>query len=90
MKELRNSFDEDIHFDNLEKAKFYYKDSNSLSVEDEEDYLGDDFKKYVADCEEYQKKIQDADTLEELADALNEYSDVLDNGSRYFVEELFC
>ena len=66
MKELRNTFDIDIAFSNLEDAKSYYKDR--LAWED------------------YHYCVESASTLEELAEALNEYSDELD-GSRYFVKE---
>ncbi len=49
----------------------------------------DKAKYYFTDSEEseYAEAIAEAETLEELADVLNHYSDEYGNGSRYYVRE---
>lgn len=71
MKELRNSFDHEVSFSNLQKAKEYY---GSGCVDD--GYLN------ALYCSE----IESARSLEDLAEVLNRWSDVLNNGTRYFVK----
>lgn len=71
MKELRNNFDKEVAFDDLNKAKNYY-------MPDTEEF---------PDEEEYAQEIEEAETLEELAHVLNKYTDIFDNGSQYFVHE---
>lgn len=78
MKRLTNSFDNEINFTELEDAKAYYIDDNMPT---EKDYLGDDFEDYKKSFIERQEMIRNANSLEELAEALNYMSDVYDNGS---------
>mgnify|MGYP000979381026 CR=1 FL=1 len=75
MKILKNSFDKDISFDNLDKAKNYYlKSAEQLEeLDNDEDEI------------ERNKEIESAENLEELADVLNKYTDLLDNGSHWSV-----
>jgi len=73
MKELRNNFDDSIHFDDLKIAKRYYKPTEEL-------FLIEKHKKYSIEIEE-------SKTLEELADVLNRYTDICDNGSHYYIYE---
>lgn len=73
---LKNSFDKDINFDNLEEAKEYY-----LISEEQLKELGNG-----EDEVERNKEIESAESLEELADVLNKYSDICDNGSQWNVE----
>lgn len=89
---LKNSFDKDIYFEDLEEAKKYFKPSEEKLEEhlnmDPSEFLGDpeDFEEYKNNFYWYAEKIEYAKTLEELADVLNEYSDIYGNGSRYSVE----
>lgn len=78
MKILKNSFDKDINFDNLEEAKKYYiKSAEQLEeLDNDEDEI------------ERNKKIESAEDLEELADVLNTYTDLLDNGSHWSVHTI--
>lgn len=78
MKILKNSFDKDINFDNLEEAKKYYlKSAEQLEeLDNAEDEI------------ERNKKIESAEDLEELADVLNTYTDLLDNGSHWSVHTI--
>lgn len=78
MKILKNSFDKDINFDNLEEAKKYYlKSAEQLEeLDNDEDEI------------ERNKKIESAENLEELADVLNTYTDLLDNGSHWSVHTI--
>ena len=71
IKELRNSLDDRLYFEDLEKAKEYYMPNLNEFPE----------------CFEYAEEIQNAETLEELSNVLNKYTDVFDNGSRYYVRE---
>lgn len=73
MKELVNSFDKEVSFTNLEDAKKYYQPS--------------EFPEYLKQWDEYKNAIKSAETLEELADALNEWSNIFDNGAVYSVKE---
>lgn len=89
---LKNSFDKDIYFEDLDEAKKYFKPSEEEMEEylnmDPAEFLGDpeDFEEYKNNFYWYAEKIEYAKTLEELADVLNEYSDIYRNGSRYSVE----
>lgn len=89
MKELRNSVDKECIFDDLKKAKLYFKPSAETLEEHAAEFLGDpeDFEEYIAKHTEYVEEIENAKTLEELADVLNEYADIYGNGSRYSVYE---
>ena len=71
MKELRNNFDKEVAFEDLQKAKNYYMPDT------------EEFPEEV----EYAQEIEDAETLEELAHVLTKYTDMFDNGSQYFVHE---
>lgn len=67
---LKNSFDDELEFDDLEKAKSYFMPDLSEFPEESELAEG----------------IEAALTLAELSDVLNAYSDNFGNGSRYFVK----
>lgn len=71
-KILKNNFDHEISFEDLEKAKRHF-------APDLEEF---------PEAEEYAKEIEDALTLEQLADVLNKYTDTFGNGSAYFVHEI--
>ena len=75
-RELRNNFDKEICFSNLEDAKAYY----TPSLEECSETTDDRFTDYI-------EKIKDAESLDELADVLNEYTDVCNNGSTWYVRE---
>lgn len=86
MKYLRNSFDYEVEFDDLEEAKKYYTPEIEL-LEDE--YLGNEpFEDYVADFNAYYDEIRNAESLEELAEILTNNSDRFDNGSIFYVKEI--
>lgn len=87
MKELRNKFDKEAVFIDLEKAKNYYYPEDNKPCEEEE-YTGDNYEEYCKDYEEYKEEIMKAENLEELADVLNKYTDEFDNGTEYFVKEI--
>lgn len=90
MKELRNNFDRDAAFSDLQEAKNYYLLSEELlNGLTEEDYLGDNFDEYLSKTKEYNKEINEASTLEELATILNSnsYSDLFEDGRYHTVVE---
>ncbi len=68
MKELRNSFDKEIAFSDLEEVKVYYGTID--------DNLGNDYD-YVS----YKTEVQNANSLDELAEILNHYTDVYEIGT---------
>lgn len=86
-KELRNTLDSTITFENLEEAKHYYL-PQQVEVERDE-FLGDD-KEYAEYCKQYKEyadEILSAESLEELATVLNHGTDLFGNGSEYKVVE---
>ena len=85
MKELRNNFDKEITFEDLNKAKHYYIHDSKIPCSQDE-YLGEDYNNYCLKWNEYKKELEVAESLEELADVLNKYTDYFDNGSEYYVK----
>ena len=71
MKELRNNFDKEVAFDDLNKAKNYYMPNTEE----------------FSEGKEYAQEIEEAETLEELADVLNKYTDIFSDGRNHFVKE---
>lgn len=71
MKELRNNVDYEAVFTNLQKAKYYYMPN----LEE------------FSECVEYAKEIEEAESLEELAQVLNKYTDIFGDGREYVVKE---
>ena len=71
MKELRNYVDYDAVFTDLQKAKDWYMPNLEEFPE----------------CTEYAKEIKDAETLEELAEVLNKYTDTYNDGRLHTVKE---
>lgn len=78
MNVLKNSFDKDINFYDLADAKQYYLTSEEQLIELDYD------ENFVARNNE----INNSESLEELADVLNIYSSICDNGSNWFVVEI--
>ena len=71
MKELRNNFDKEVAFDDLNNAKNYYLPNTEEFSEEKE----------------YAQEIEEAETLEELAEVLNKYTDIFSDGRNHFVKE---
>lgn len=82
---LRNTLDKKIDFNNLEKAKSYYSLSDDKIKEELANKENDDY--YVNCLITRNNEVKNAADLRELADALNLYSDVVDNGSQWYVIE---
>lgn len=82
---IERSNDKEAYFDDLEKAKEYMIPADELS---EEDYLGDDFESYAKSFEEYKAELKDAESLEELAEVWNKYTDTFNDGSEFKVKEV--
>ena len=83
--ELKNKFDREISFDNLQDAKQYFYPKTEKPCEPEE-YLGDNYESYCKVFQAYKVEIKAAKTLGELADVLNRYSDTFDNGTEYYIK----
>lgn len=78
--------DNELRFDDLKAAKEYYFPSieEDAYVENPAHYIGCmPFDDYIEDRDAYKREIAEARDLEELADVLNRYSDIFDNGSHY-------
>lgn len=71
MKELRNGYDSEVTFTDLYEAKTYY-------MPDTEGF---------PECKDYTREIEEANSLEELADVLNKYTDLFGDGSGFKVVE---
>lgn len=86
---LKNSFDEEVEFTDLNEAKEYYMLDTEMLEEflNPAEYSGDDFEEYKQSVLDREKEIRGAKTMEELADVLNKYSDLLDNGSEWYIED---
>ncbi len=88
MKKLINSYDHEAKFyeNELAEAKNYYLPKSVLPC-DESEYLGKDYKRYCEQYTEYKQGIEQAENLEELAEALNDFTDIFGNGSACKVVE---
>ena len=88
MKKLVNNCDHETKFydDELTEAKNYYLSKSDLPC-DESEYLGEDYKEYCERYTEYKQGIEQAEDLEELAEVLNNFTDIFDNGTTYQVVE---
>lgn len=71
MKKLKNNVDYEAAFENLEDAKKYYMPNL----------------KEFPECKEYAKEIEDSETLEELSEVLNKYTDIFSDGRNHFIKE---
>ena len=71
MKELRNNVDYEAVFTDLQKAKDRYMPNLEEFPE----------------CVEYAKEIEDAGTLEELAEVLNKYTNIFSDGRYHAIKE---
>lgn len=69
MEELRNNVDSEVTFKDLAEAKIFYTPNLNEFPE----------------CKEYAKEIKACESLEELADILNSYTDTFGNGAKYEV-----
>ncbi len=88
IKTLKNNYDKEIEFENLEEAKAYFLTSEEQLKELIDNYEGDDFEYNKKRVLQREQDIKDANDLEELANVLNDYSDNYDNGSTWFVQTL--
>ena len=85
--EIRNKFDREISFDNLQDAKQYFFPKTEKPCEPEE-YLGENYENYCKAFQAYKVEIKAARDIEELADVLNRYSDVYGNGTEYYIKRV--
>lgn len=87
MKILKNNFDTEVAFTDLQEAKNWYLPKENIPCTKEE-YLYDDYEEYCKRFSEYKEEIEQSETLEELADVLSRYTEDFDNGSEYKVVEV--
>lgn len=86
MKELRNNIDVEVVFTELKEAKKWYLPKDNVPCEKEE-YLGNDYEGFCKEFAEYKKEIEQSETLEELAEVLNKYTDTFGDGRENKVVE---
>ena len=79
MKILKNNFDTEVTFTDLQEAKNWYLPKENIPCTKEE---------YCERFSEYKEEIEQSETLEELADVLSRYTEDFDNGSEYKVVEV--
>ncbi len=78
-------------FDTLDKAKRYYYPSveEDRDVKDPDGYIDNVIPSGLLESwENYKNEIKEAETLEELANTLNEYTDTFGDGSEVNVREI--
>lgn len=93
MSVLKNSYDKELCIETLEEAKKYIgeasrevlenitKDPSMILLDTEEERLN-----YIESFKQYVKEIEEANSLEDIADTWNSYTDVYENGSEMYVE----
>ena len=86
MRELRNNVDTEVVFTKLDEAKKYYLPNEKVPCIKEE-YLGNDYENYCKQFSEYKEEIEQSETLEELAEVLNRYTDIFGDGRENKVVE---
>lgn len=79
MKEARNNIDKTITFSDLNEMKKYYLPKDNIPCTKEE-YLGDDYEEFCEQYLKYKEEIKKAETLEDLTDVLNRYTDTYGDG----------
>lgn len=87
MKILKNNVDTEITFTDLQEAKNWYLPKENIPCTKEE-YLDDDYEEFCKQFSEYKEEIEQSETLEELADVLNRYTDDFDDGREHKVVEV--
>ena len=88
-KALRDHTDNELYIDNLDHAKNYFTHTDDIL--NREDWLGTDEEcdKYQHTFKEYMHSINNASSLETLADVLNEYEPLLfDAGHQYYISSV--
>lgn len=86
MRELRNNVDEEVCFTELKEAKKWYLPKDNVPCTKEE-YLGNDYEGFCKEFAEYKKEIEQSETLDELAEVLNRYTDTFGDGRENKVVE---
>lgn len=86
MKELRNNVNTDAVFTKLEEAKEWYLPKDNIPCTKVE-YLGDDYEVFCKEFTEYKKEIEQSQTLVELANVLNKYTDIFQDGRENKIKE---
>lgn len=95
MKELRNKWDSELVLESLQDAKRYFAQSEKViseldeEIKDAEQSSDFEYAKQLKDLREvtleYNSEIEESKSLEELVKVLNRYTDMLGNGSEYYV-----
>ena len=99
MKELRNKWDSELVLESLQDAKRYFTQTEKVlseldeEIKDAEQSSDFEYAKQLKDLREvtleYNSEIEESKSLEELAKVLNRYTDILGNGTEYYVYDIF-
>lgn len=87
-KFIKNNINDEIEFNNINKAKKYIVRQKEYVANYKDEYIGENLESYIEQYQDYILEIVDADTMEELCDVLNKYTDTFGNGSQWYIKEI--
>ena len=87
-KFIKNNINDEIEFNNINKAKKFIVRQKEYVANNKDEYIGENYELYIEQYQNYMLEIVDADTMEELCDVLNKYTDTFGNGSQWYIKEI--
>lgn len=87
-KFIKNNINDEIEFNNINKAKKFIVRQKEYVANNKDEYIGENYELYIEQYQDYMLEIVDADTMEELCDVLNKYTDTFGNGSQWYIKEI--
>ena len=87
-KFIKNNINYEIEFNNINKAKKFIVRQKEYVANNKDEYIGENYELYIEQYQNYMLEIVDADTMEELCDVLNKYTDTFGNGSQWYIKEI--
>lgn len=87
-KFIKNNINDEIEFNNINKAKKFIVRQKEYVANNKDGYIGENYELYIEQYQNYMLEIVDADTMEELCDVLNKYTDTFGNGSQWYIKEI--
>ena len=90
LKMLKNKHDNDLYFyeNELQKAKDYFMIQDDVYFPDNFNGTIEQYKTYKKQLDEYEQELLQVENLEELANVLNKYTDIFNDGSEFYVKEI--
>ena len=87
-KFIKNNINDEIEFNNINKAKKFIVRQKEYVANNKDEYIGENYESYIEQYQDYMLEIVDADTMEELCDVLNKYTDTFGNGAQWYIKEI--